>query len=55
MGQSVLTLPRDGAHELRGCLEKLGAYAGMGRLVIDESNLAAFRRRRSNRRHPVHS
>ncbi len=51
VGQSVLILPRNDALELRGRLEGLGASVGLGRLVIDEPNLAAFRRRRRNRRH----
>ena len=55
VGQSVLILPRNDALELRGRLEGLGASVGLGRLVIDEPNLAAFRRRRRNRRQPVPS
>lgn len=50
VGQSVLILPRRDAIELRERLEGLGASVGLGRLVIDASNLDAFQRRRRNRR-----
>ena len=49
VGQSVFILPRRDAFELRDCLEALGAHVGMGRLVIDDANLQAFRRRRRRR------
>jgi len=55
VGQSVLILPRNDALELRDRLAGLGASVGLGWLVIDEPNLATFRRRRRNRRHPVPS
>ena len=55
VGQSVLILPRNDALELRDRRAGLGASVGVGGLVIDEPNLATFRRRRRNRRHPVPS
>jgi len=48
VGQSVLILPRNDALELRDRLSGLGASVGVGRLSIDEPNLATFRRRRRN-------
>ncbi|HLE46075.1 MAG TPA: hypothetical protein VI915_03670 [Thermoplasmata archaeon] len=55
VGQSVLILPRHDALELRGRLEGLGASVGLGRLLIDEPNLATFRRRRRHRSGPAPS
>ncbi len=46
VGQSVLILPRKDAFELRSRLEGMGVSVGAGRLVIDGTNLDAFRRRR---------
>ena len=46
VGQSVLILPRPDATELRGRLEAMGVSVGLGRLTIDDPNLAVFRRRR---------
>ncbi len=50
VGQSVLILPRGDAFELKDRLEGLGASVGVGRLVIDDSNLDRFRRRRRRSR-----
>lgn len=55
VGQSVLILSRKDALELRGRLEALGASVGIGRLVIDTSNLETFRRRRRRNRSPPSS
>jgi len=55
VGQSVLILPRSDALELRDRLAGMGASVGLGRLVIDEPNLASFRRRRRLRGRPVPS
>ncbi len=55
VGQSVLILPRNDALELRDRLAGMGASVGLGRLLIDEPNLATFRRRRRHRAGPVPS
>ena len=46
VGQSVFILHRHDAVELQARLQGLGARVGLGRLVIDDANLRAFRRRR---------
>src|SRR2546425_11475277 len=55
VGQSVLILPRGDAVELQDRLAGMGASVGLGRLLIDEPNLATFRRRRRHRGRPVPS
>jgi len=55
VGQSVLILPRVDALELRSHLERMGVLVGLGRLSIDESNLAVFRRHSRARKARVSS
>src|SRR2546426_10775533 len=55
VGQSVLILPRVDALELRGLLERMGVLVGLGRLTIDDSSLAIFRRHSRARRSRVPS
>ena len=55
VGQSVLILPRVDALELRGLLERMGVLVGLGRLTIDDSSLAIFRRHSRARKSRVPS
>ena len=49
VGQSVLILPDADAQELRGRLEGMGVSVGAGRLTIEPTQLARFRRRRASK------